>query len=169
MSPRINFPPGTTWAAHEQSHWLEFAGSPNFPDYLRVVFVAYGRHAANGHAKLDEPRELMHYLVRRDGSLPDERNIWRAIDKAIALGFLAPGSRGLCLIVPVNHVQGGAGNPDSKCGRKHNVSHKYITDRRIPPANHVTDAGVSGANYVTEGRVSPLTPSLSSYALEATA
>jgi hypothetical protein len=118
MKPRkIDFN-GRDWAAHAQDHWLDFAGNPNFPDYLRTVFVAYGRHAANGHAVL-ERGELAYFLVRRDGTLPERRIVSRAVQEAVNLGFLAEGSRLLCLVVSSHDVQGGRGNPTARCRRDH--------------------------------------------------
>lgn len=121
--PKISFGPDDSgrprrWDAHAQDHWLAWAGHAHFPDYLRVVFVAYGRHAANGHAKL-EREELAHYLVRRNGSLPDRRVIHSAIKKAVTLGYLLPESRSLCLVVSSHDVQGGWGSPDDRCPRDH--------------------------------------------------
>lgn len=114
---KINFG-GRDWSAHAQDHWLEFSGHPHFPDYLRILFVAYGRHRANGHANL-ERGELARYLVRRDGTLPDRRVIWTAIQKAVQLGYLLPESRQLCLVVSSHEVQGGKGKPDDRCSRDH--------------------------------------------------
>ena len=105
MSRKVDFD-GRDWAAHAQDHWLVMAGRPNFPDYLRVVFVAYGRHHANGHALLDRG-ELAYFLVRQDGTLPDRRIVWRAVREAVDLGFLVAGSQLLCLIVGSHDVQGG--------------------------------------------------------------
>lgn len=127
MSERkINFAaPGRTkqesdWAAHRQSHWLDFAGNPNFPDYLRIVFVAYARHRANGHAVLDQG-ELATFLVRKDGTLPNRRTMFDAMQKAIRLEYLTPASRILCLVVSSDHAQIGVGDPDEPCKRDHTV------------------------------------------------
>lgn len=148
------------WAAHAQDHWLEFAGNPNFPDYLRVVFVAYGRHAANGHAKLDRG-DLARYLVRKDGTLPDRRNVWRAIERAVQLGYLLPESRQLCLVVGSHHVQGGRGNPEARCPRDHTMRQRnVVTGQRRWGANVVNESGRSGTNVVNGQRRSTLTPSL---------
>lgn len=117
VSRRIEFD-GRDWSAHAQDHWLDFAGNPNFPDYLRIVFVAYGRHAANGHAKLDRG-DLAQYLVRKDGTLPDRRGIWGSLQKAIKLGYLRSESQQLCLVVSSEHVQGGTGDPERPCPRDH--------------------------------------------------
>lgn len=108
----------TALAAHAQDHWLHLAGNPNFPDYLRVTFVAYGRHAANGHARL-EREELRFFLVRRDGTLPDRRAVTRAIARAVDLELINDTSNALCLVVPSHAVQGGQGNPDARCPRNH--------------------------------------------------
>ena len=114
---RINFN-GRSFSAIAQDHLLEWAGNPNFPDYMRVVYVAYGRHAANGHAML-ERGELAAFLVRKNGTIPDRRQVWGAMDKAVRLGYLAEGSKSECLIVNQDHVQGGVGNPDARCPRTH--------------------------------------------------
>lgn len=119
MSRKIDFD-GRDWSAHAQDQWLDFAGNPNFPDYLRIVFVAYGRHRANGHARLVSG-EIARFLVRKDGTLPDRRNVRQSIDRAINLGYLMPTSRALCLVVSSRHVQGGIGDPDRRCDRDHTV------------------------------------------------
>jgi hypothetical protein len=131
---------GRDWAAHAQDYWLEFAGNPNFPDYLRIVFVAYGRHRANGHARL-RPGELATYLVRKDGTLPDRRNIRHSIDRAIDLGYLMPTSRMLCLVVSSLHVQGGIGDPDRRCDRDHTTRANDLSGIRRLRQNDVSGAG----------------------------
>lgn len=164
------------WAAHAQDHWLEFAGNPNFPDYLRITFVAYGRHAGNGHAKLARG-ELAQYLVRKDGTLPERRTVWSAMQKAIELGYLLPVSQALCLVVSSDHVQGGVGDPDRPCKRDHTKrSTATVTplrddrgriasvgdDDRPSITNVGRGAGRSTTNVGDDNRRSTLNPSLSS-------
>lgn len=157
---RIDFG-GQEWAAHAQDHWLDFAGNPNFPDYLRLVFVAYGRHRANGHARLDQG-ELVRFLVRKDGTLPDRRNVRHSIDAAIRLGYLMPASRALCLVVSSDHVQGGTGDPDKRCDRDHTVRRKDVTGVRRSAQKDVTRSSPFTRKDVTDQRPFTLNPSLSS-------
>lgn len=135
LTRKINFGE-RPWAAHAQDHWLEKSGNPNFPDYLRVLFVAYGRHAANGHANLDRG-ELAYFLVRQDGTLPERRIVWRAVQQAIKLGFLQEGSQLLCLIVSSHDVQGGSGSAEKRCKRDHTKRNK---------TNVRNDSGRFGSN-----------------------
>lgn len=161
MSRKINFD-GREWAAHAQDHWLDFAGNPNFPDYLRIVFVAYGRHAANGHAKLGKG-ELSRFLVRKGGTLPDRRTIRHAVDKAIGHGYLRPESRILCLVVMADHVQGGVGDPDRRCDRDHTMREANDANReRRFASNDVHQTGRSNPNDASRSRHLTLAPSLSS-------
>jgi hypothetical protein len=167
---------GRAYAAHAQDHWLEFAGNPNFPDYLRIVFVAYARHTDNGHAKLDRG-ELATYLVRKDGTLPDRRSLWSSLQKAIRLGYLLPESQVLCLVVSSEHVQGGESSYGRPCRRDHTKRPKQdvtltrgergrITnvgaDDRHSTANVGDGAGRSTTNVGADDRRSTLEPSLSS-------
>ncbi len=166
MSRRIDFG-GREWSAHAQDHWLDFAGNPNFPDYLRIVFVAYGRHRANGHARLDQG-ELVRFLVRKDGTLPDRRNVRHSIDAAIRLGYLMPASRALCLVVSSDHVQGGTGDPDRRCDRNHTVRSqpsKDVTDLRRSDRKDVNGSSPFTPKDVTDLRPFTLKPSLSSTAV----
>lgn len=162
MKPtKINFG-GRTWTAHAQDHWLDFAGNPNFPDYLRIVFVAYGRHAANGHARLDQG-ELARFLVRKEGTLPDRRNVRHSIDRAVGLGYLSPGSKALCLIVSARHVQGGSGDPEARCTRDHTVRpiQKDVAQIRRFPQKDVAETGPFPQKDVSGQRRFVLGPSIS--------
>jgi hypothetical protein len=142
---RIDFH-GRDWSAHSQDHWLDRAGDHRFPDYLRIVFVAYGRHSANGHAKL-ERGELAYYLIREDASLPDRRSIYRSIQKAVALGLILDVSHALCLVVSSHDVQGGRGNPDARCRRDHTRRHNRTTTREV-----VTQPRTTTPTVVTQQR-----------------
>lgn len=160
MSKRIDFG-GSTWSAFPDDHWLEFCGNPNFPDYLRIVFVAYARHASNGHARLNRG-ELARYLLRKDGTLPDRRNMRHSIDHAISLGYLLPESRLLCLVVSSHHVQGGVTAEGRRCDRDHTVRRKDVTGQRRSTTNDVNETGRSSPKDVNGQRRSRLSPSLSS-------
>lgn len=168
MSRKIDFD-GRDWSAHAQDHWLEFAGNPNFPDYLRITFVAYGRHAANGHARL-ERGELAQYLVRKDGTLPDRRNLWSSLQKAIRLGYLMGHSQVLCLVVSSAHVQGGVGDPERRCRRDHTKRSgtNVVPEIRRSFPNVVNGSRRSDTNVVTELRRSTPEPSISSTPASAT-
>ncbi len=160
MTRKIDFE-GRDWSAHAQDHWLEFAGNANFPDYLRVTFVAYGRHAANGHARLDRG-DLCRYLIRKDGTLPDRRTIWLAIQKASQLGYLLPESRQLCLVVSSHQIQGGRGNPDARCPRDHTTKRQtnVASRERRFASNVVHGSGRSRTNVADDVRRSTPEPSL---------
>lgn len=119
-SPRIDFG-GRDWAAHCQETYLTDALNPRWPGPLRVAFVAYARHKANGHAflKQGELAKLLPLGVGDDGLMvtPTRQTLNRWIAVAIEHGFLAEGSKLLCLIVPAHRVQGGKGDPAADCKR----------------------------------------------------
>lgn len=161
MSRKIDFG-GRDWSAHSQDHWLDRAGDHRFPDFLRIVFVAYGRHTANGHAKLDRGA-LAYYLVREDGSLPDRRTIYRGIRRAVDLGLILDISTALCLVVSSHNIQGGLGNPDARCRRDHTQRQKATTTGDVvtrPPTT--TSAVVTQGRTTTGDVVTPRLTSLSS-------
>jgi hypothetical protein len=161
---KIDFGTGRSWTAHAQDHWITFAGNPNFSDYLRVVFVAYGRHHANGHAVLNRG-ELAYYLVRKDGTLPTRDVAWRAVADAVELGYLAEGSRLLCLIVPAHDVQGGHGNPDARCRRDHTRrgGRTSATTADVPSRTSATTLDVPSRTSATTADVPCSAPLLSLY------
>lgn len=47
----------------------------------------------------------------------DRRTVYRAIREAVELGFLAEGSKALCLIVPNHRIRGGMGDENAPCDR----------------------------------------------------
>jgi hypothetical protein len=87
---------------------------------LRVAFLAFGRHRANGHAVFRQG-EVSNVLGRFDDEgtwLPaDRRTVHRAIQQAVRYGLLAEGSKALCLIVPSHRITGGMGSPETPCKR----------------------------------------------------
>ncbi len=105
------------WAKHYQHVWQERAGNPNFPDWLRVAALAYGRHTANGHAVF-APGEVALVLGNVNlatGELRPSANASRAIKKAVEYGWLSGGSKTRCLIVPAHAVGGGLGSDRKGC------------------------------------------------------
>lgn len=108
------------WARHYQEPWKEDAANPRYPLALRVAFLAFGMHRANGHARFRQ-REIANVLGRFDDQgtwhPADRRTVNRAIKTAIDYGLLADGSKALCLIVPRHRVSGGLGNENARCDR----------------------------------------------------
>lgn len=152
---------GPEWSAFPNDHWFDFAGNPNLPDYWRITFIAYGKSAANGHARLDR-EELSYLLVRKNGTRPDRRNVKKSIDKAVALGYLSEGSRALCLIVSRNVKQIGKGDSDRRCDRDHSVKTNDVNESSRSQPNDVSGLRRSKTNDADGLRRSPLSPSLSS-------
>lgn len=108
------------WSRHFQEAWAEDALNPTYPMPLRVAFLAFGRHRANGHAMFRQG-EVANVLGRFDGHgtwVPaDRRTVHRAIAKAISYRLLEEGSKALCLVVPSHRITGGMGSPDTPCKR----------------------------------------------------
>lgn len=118
MKPRDDEPAGY-WTKHYQSAYLEDAANTSYPFAIRVAFLAYGTHKANGHARFRQ-REVGKVLGEFvDGTfVPASRYaVDRAIKTAIAYGLLAEGSKALCLIVPGHRIRGHSGEPDAPCDR----------------------------------------------------
>lgn len=111
---------GDTFAFHRQTAWHEDALNPRFPMPLRVAFLGFGTHRANGHAVF-KSGEIAKVLGRvdDDGHLvpADRRTVHRAIAQAVDLGLLAEGSKALCLIVPRHRVAGDLGDAGAPCRR----------------------------------------------------
>lgn len=111
-----------SWARHFQEPWHDDALNPRFPMPLRVAFLAYGTHKANGHARFrqGEIAKVLGAPHLDDDGHPvkaDRRTVYRAIQQAIDHGMLAPGSRALCLIVPSHRIAGGLGDENAPCDR----------------------------------------------------
>lgn len=152
-----------SWSAHAQDKWLLWAGSPDFPDHLRIMFVAYGKHRANGHARL-EREELRFFLVRRDGTIPDRRTVTRGIARAVDLGLIHDTSNALCLVVSSHDAQGGQGDPDVRCRRDHTKRPQRTTTADVVTQPRTTTTSVVTRERTTTADVVTLCsgPSLSS-------
>lgn len=119
------------WAKHFQAVWHERSGDRRLPYWLRVASLAYGSHAANGHARF-RPGEIALVLgcvdpVTGEVRPLDKHNVQRSIAKAIEFGWLDKTSGSLCLVVPGHAVAGGLrGRADAQCPqhRKPRVSQK---------------------------------------------
>lgn len=106
-----------TWSRHYQHAWEERSGNPALPKWLRVAALAYGKHAANGHAVFGagDVALVLGDVDRATGAITPDRNVKRAIDTAVQYGWLASGSKSRCLIVPSHAVSGGLGNEHATC------------------------------------------------------
>jgi hypothetical protein len=126
VSRRQDEPEGY-WTKHYQSAYLEDAANPAYPNAIRVAFLAYGRHKANGHARFRQ-REIANVLgeVDQDGTFvpANKYAVNRAINTAISYGLLAPGSKTLCLIVPGHRIRGHHGEADAPCDRHRRPARK---------------------------------------------
>lgn len=107
------------WARHYQHVWHERTADARLPLWLRVAFLAYGCHRANGHARF-KPGEIAEVFGTVNGTTgeikaADKHNIQRAIRNAVERGWLAEGSSTLCLVVPAHAIEGGLGYTGEKC------------------------------------------------------
>ncbi len=118
-----------SWAIHYQQTWKDDAANPHFSMPLRVAFLAYGNHRANGHANFAQ-QEIAKCLGRFDDDgtfVPaDRRTVTRAINQAVAWGLLGEGSRALCLIVPRHRAAGGPGNDNDPCKRHRDEPSRHL-------------------------------------------
>lgn len=121
------------WARHYQAPWCDDAVNPRFPLPLRVAFLAFGSHRANGHARFKQGEVAMvlgHQGEHGERIPADRRTVWRAIKQAIDYGMLAEGSRALCLVVPSHRIVGGMGNENAPCDRHGDGPHHRRGARR---------------------------------------
>ncbi|GAB2589202.1 hypothetical protein [Microlunatus antarcticus] len=114
------------WAKHFQGPWREKANDPRLPKWLRLASLAYGTHAANGHATFarGELADVLGHLEPATGEVAPDQNVRRHVGQAVAFGWLASGSSSRCLIVPAHAIEGGRGGasavtiPCAWCSRK---------------------------------------------------
>lgn len=135
-SPRLDEPEGY-WTKHYQSAYLEDAANPAYPNAIRVAFLAYGEHKANGHARFKQ-REIANVLGEMDDGtfVPASKYVVdRAIKTAISYGLLSPGSRALCLIVPGHRIRGHHGEADATCDRHQSTARRAHTTTHLRAAS----------------------------------
>jgi len=105
------------WSKHYRNVWIERSVDPRLPAWLRCAALAYGLHAANGHAPL-APGELA-VILGKPGATMHKSNVARTIREAKDLGFIAPASYAGCLVVPQHAIGGPVGNPHAPCKQRH--------------------------------------------------
>jgi hypothetical protein len=94
-----------TWLGLWQAPYLERAGDPELPDWVRVEFAMMG-HAGgpDGHAPFapGELAEVLRIVNRETGELApmSRQNVNRAIRTAKARGAIDSWSTSRCLVVP---------------------------------------------------------------------
>lgn len=106
------------FSAHRNEHWNDKAANPRHPLALRVYFAALGHRRVGGHAPFTTG-ELAEILVNARAVIPDRRRVAEAIRQCVQWGYLAEGSNALCLLVPLDDIQGGRGQ-EYRCRRTHN-------------------------------------------------
>lgn len=109
------------WHAVDKDH-AHLDGWVEAPRWVRIVLLANSRVQPNGHAPFAKG-ELAE-LLQRDGETPNRRVLYNAIQRAVDLGLLQPGSIARCLI-PVG-VQRSRGGNFGDCPRKHPAPRKEV-------------------------------------------
>ncbi len=153
--------PRGTWSKHFHEAYLEDAANPKYPKAIRVAFLAYGTHKANGHARFKR-REVGRLLGEFDqqGTFVDADRyaVNRAINTAIEYGLLSPGSNALCLIVPGHRIQGHRGDADKRCDR-----HRTVAATRNGRGSNVAVPAVTSPEVLRQPATVHAHPPLSSY------
>lgn len=105
------------WARHYQDEWHRKAGDPRLPYWLRIAALAYGSHGYNGHAtfKRSEIALVLATVDQETGEVEPYRRVGRAIEDAIAYGWLDAGSFWGCLVVPAHAIKKGTHGRKSDC------------------------------------------------------
>lgn len=96
------------WLKHYQNVWLDRSSNLVFPDWFRVMALAYGTARANGHACFLRGEMAAHLDI-------PGTSVSRAIRTAKEYGVIAPESNANCLVVPPHAVVGGLGNAYDRC------------------------------------------------------
>jgi hypothetical protein len=107
------------WTRHYQIEWENRAANPDTPMWARIICLAYGRHAANGHAIFHRGQLTWLLGTPPKGDKPFKRaqrqTVNNAIQTAVRYGWLDSGSCLECLVVPGHAIQGPQGKADAPC------------------------------------------------------
>lgn len=107
------------WTRHYQIGWENRAANPDTPLWARVLSLAYGRHAANGHANFQRGQLSWILGTPPKGGQPfkrrDRGSVRDAIAVAVKYGWLAEGSCSECLVVPHHDIAGPHGDESKPC------------------------------------------------------
>lgn len=156
------------WARHYQEVWQSRAGDPRLPHWLRVTAAAYGSHSDNGHARYKRG-ELALILGTVDGitgEIKPYRNLGRAIDDAIAYGWLEPESFWGCLVVPAHAIKRGGLGSNPACPihvKRARKDDESLTQRGIRDLKSTLSEGFEAriTHSVSDSTLNPLSSVLS--------
>lgn len=90
------------WTKHSQAAYKLLAKNRQAPAFLRIAWLAMGRHGSNGHAEFR--RGELASLLNQNGK--PYRRVDDAIATAIQYGMLDASSTRRCLVVPCDLIEG---------------------------------------------------------------
>jgi hypothetical protein len=148
------------WARHYHEVWQERAGDDRLPYWLRVTALAYGSHLDNGHArfKRGEIALVLGGVDTETGEVVPFDNVTRAIEAAVAYGWLEPESFYGCLVVPAHAIKKGEHGRKPSCpihARRRREGRETAAERARTP-HSVTGSGVPNRHSVTGSGVRTL-------------
>lgn len=120
-----------TYALHSQQWYFDRATAiGDAPRWLRVAWLGFARHRANGHAQFSRG-ELGRLLnVDQSTGLVGEgvsaSRVSEAIGQAVDNGLLSRGSKAACLVVPYPGIWQGPGSDFEAC-----TKHPSAIDARL--------------------------------------
>jgi hypothetical protein len=141
------------WARHYHEVWQERAGDDRMPYWLRVAAVAYGSHSDNGHArfKRGEVALVLGKLDPDTGEVVPFANVTRAIETAVAYGWLEPESFWGCLVVPAHAIKKGEHGRKPSCPihARRRREGKETTAEQARTLHSVSGSGVANRQSVS--------------------
>jgi hypothetical protein len=134
------------WARHYQEAWARRAGDDRMPYWLRIVALAYGSHADNGHArfKRGELALILGSIDRETGVIHPYAHAARAIRDAVDYGWLEPESFWGCLVVPAHAIKKGPYGHEPVCPihvKRRRRGVETATERRLRLVSPTSDGG----------------------------